>query len=377
MSTIPSGSTPNRNELADQYRTQQAEKDEIKSRHETEVSELKKNYSHEKASLEDRFEQSIQDERLSHYDHLRNTKNQLQKEERMLEEKRREIVGGRESDLYKEQAKTEQDGRTRVNQLQQKYAAAEEYERNRALAAQEEVHTKHKQSAEGIINESNKNIGRLREQKETELVTQKETHAQAIDQIHGHYDGLRNQTENQYATEFKNFQERATADMDQRKLATLVTLQNYATRQNDPFYRMSRFDSTLHDAGDAYVLRVKVPEYERDQFKVQVSGQEIQLNGVRAHNEKAEVEPGRWLSTNSYQNVSERVPLDMPVDGRSMTVKADGDWVEYTLPKFGPNRRVSDQYKPNVNADAVRQDQSMEKELNFKNSLNKPTLPKA
>jgi HSP20 family molecular chaperone IbpA len=96
------------------------------------------------------------------------------------------------------------------------------------------------------------------------------------------------------------------------------------------------------DIGDAYVLRVKVPEYERKQFKVHVAGQEIQLQGVRTSDEKVDLEPGRSVATRSYQNISERYALDAPVDGKSMVYKEEGDWVEYTIPKFGQNHRVSD-----------------------------------
>jgi len=361
-----------RNELADQYRTQQAELDEMKDDHEKEVSQLKKNYSTEKASLEDRFEKSLQEDRLAHYDHLRDTKRQMQREERDLENRRKEVVDGHQHELYREQLQTEQDGRSHLNQLKQKYAAAEEYERNRAIAAQEEVRTHHKQTAESILSESNKRIQNLRDQKTAELETQKATHAKAVDQIRSHYDGLRTNVENQYAAGVANLESRAGAELDSRKRADMNVLKNYSERSHDPFYHLNRFDSDLRDDGDAYVLRVKVPPYERPQFQVHVSGQELHLTGTRSFQEKVETEPGRWVSTHSYQNVSEKVPLDVPVDGRSMTVQSDGDWVEYTIPKFSQHRRINDTYRPQPVASLDEQDREMARELNFGKNLPRP-----
>jgi HSP20 family molecular chaperone IbpA len=378
MSTIsnsPQGTSPSRNELSEQYRTQKSEKEALAEQHEAEMGQLKKSYALEKASLEDRFEQSTQDERLSHYDQLRNTKSKLNQEERRLDDMRKEIIGTKTNDLNKEQVKAEYEGAAKVNDVKAKYATAEEYERNRANAAYDEVRSFHKETAEHIVDDSNKKVQALEDQKQAELITKKETHAQALDQMKEHYDGLRTSTEEQYAAGFQAFENRATADLEARKIASTQKLQNYVDRQNDPFYKMNRFDSTLQDAGDAYVLRVRVPTYERDLFKVQVSGQEIQLNGVRSFSEKSEVEPGRWISTSSQQNITERVPLDAPVDGRAMSVQSKGEWVEYTLPKFGPHRRIGSQYKTNADLTADAVDAATKKELEFKDTLPKPSLP--
>ena len=371
MSTISSNP---RKELADQYLAQKSEKEALKDQHETEVEQLKKSYSSEKAALEDRFEQSVQGEKIAHYDQLRNTKRQMQNEERRLESQRSQIVGTAREDLNKEALKTEQEGRSKVDSLKTKYAAAEEYERNRATAAQQEVNTHHRKSAENILSDSEQKIKTLREQKEAELVLQKETNHEAVGQIREHYDGLRGSTQNQYAASLKDLDQRATDDLDQRRLASMVFINNYANRKTDPFYNMKRFESQLEDKGDAYTLRVKVPAYERDQFKVQVNGQEIQLSGVRSNNERVEVEPGRWVSSNAYENLNERISLDFPVDAKSMTLRNQGDWVEYTIPKFGPGRRVNDQYKPSALVNMDRDDKALVKELEFVKTLPKPTL---
>ena len=141
-------------------------------------------------------------------------------------------------------------------------------------------------------------------------------------------------------------------------------------RQEDPFYRLARFESTLEDAGETFVLRVKVPEYERDKFHVQVSGQEIQIRGTRSNNEKAEVEPGRWVNTASYQNVAEKFQLPVPVDGRSLTRRDDGDYLEFSIHKFGPDHRMNERTLTKTD---LRDDHQLSAALDFPSSLPRPT----
>ena len=371
MSTIPS-QLPNRNELAEQYRTQKADRDELEQESEKELNRLKTAYNTQKADLEDRFEKSIQNDKINHYDRLRDQKKNLEKEEKRIEDTHRQIVEGREADLRTQSIKVETDGRENLRGLQETNAAREEFERKRALDAEELVRTQHKNSAKSIMDQSNKQITGLQEDRAKALVEAKENHAQALDEMHAHYDELRNQVSSQYQTELKTTQGIAAKQLNDRKLTNALWIQNYSDRQNDPFYRMARFDSELTESPEHYTLRVKVPEYERHQFRVQVAGQGLQLAGVRTNNEKAEIEPGRWVTTSSHQNVTEQFALDHPIDSKQITMTTEGDWVEYTIPKFGRNHTMRD---ANDAKNIAREERAITHDLEFPQSLPKPTLP--
>lgn len=372
MSSI-SSSPPNRSDLSEQYKAQQAEKKELESSHNAEMENLKHSYQAEKADTEDRFETSIQAEKGAHYDHLRNLKSQLTREQRGLEHERAEVIGQKTSELKMDEMKTERDGKSRISEAMRKYAEAETYERNRMLSAENEVRSDHKKNAELIISDSQKRLNSLAQEKTEYLDQQKTSHANALGEIHDHFEGIRSSTEKQYSGELKSLEARSQADLNDRKLANATTIENFKTEAEDPFYTIKRFESDLLDVGDSYLLRVKVPEYERKQFKVRVSGQEVQLNGVRTNDQKTELEPGRIISTRSYQNVVERYALASPVDGRSMVFKENGEWLEYTLPKFGEHHRVSDQ---NRRLTGITDDQTLAKDLDFKNTLPRPASAK-
>ena len=208
-----------RADLAEQYRAQQAEKDKLTEQSEKEINRLKTNYDAEKNAQGDRFEASLQSDKLNHYENLRNLKREIQKEEQRLEAARRDIVQSKSEQLNKEQIQVQREGMAKLDDLKTKFAAAEEYERNREMAAQLEVQTKHHKNAETIIKDSEAKLGALEALKLKEVETSKATHAQAIDQIKGHYTGLRTATEQQYFDELKNIQTKTAGDLSERKIS--------------------------------------------------------------------------------------------------------------------------------------------------------------
>ena len=368
-----SNQNSNRAELASQYKIQQNQKEELAASHESEMNNLKKSYSSEKADLEDRFESSIQSEKASHYDHLRNLKQQHTREDRQTEGSTRQAIEQTENNLRREATQSEQDGKARVNKVLQKYASVEELERNRSLAAETEMRTGHRKSAEQILSDSEKRISNLADEKTDYLEHQKENHVATLGDIEEHYQGSRNQIEKQYLDETQSLKSRVDQELSTKRMATAQTMGTFRKKSEDPFYQIKRFDSELTEASDSFILRVKVPEYERKHFKVQVSGQELQILGTRSSDEKVEVEPGRLISTRSFQNISEHFTLGAPVDSRALIYKEDGEWLEYTVPKFGPNHHLGDSAKSRLAPD---EDPSMIKELNFKDTLPKPKSPK-
>lgn len=356
---------PSRQDLADQYRSAQVEKEELAATHDAEINHLKTNYAAEKADLEDRFESSVQNEKAEQYDHLRNIKYQLNREEKGLEHTRDQVLNRKQADYKHEEIAAETDGRAHVKSAIEKYAAAEELERTRALKAEETTRNDHRKSAEHILSDSQKRLDTLTAEKSKYLEDAKINHAETLNQIHEHYQDARAKTVEQYASEAKNMSERAKDQLNIKRVASENFMHAFDAKTEDPFYQLQRFESELTDSGDAYTLRVRIPEYERKQFKVQVSGQEIQLQGIRSNDTKVDLEPGRSVATRSFQNVQERYALDTPVDGKLLTYKEDGEWLEYTIPKFGPNHHVADSFRKAKDMT----DGPVAQELNFKYTL--------
>lgn len=372
MSSI-SSQYPAQAAIADQYKAKEAQKEEIRTQNETEIENLKKAYALQKEDVKDRYESSLQNERQATYEHLRNTKSQLNREERALDALKNQAIGEKKREFTREEIETEAEGRKTLTDLRQKFAATEDLERAKIQQAEAQIRGDHHKTAEAILHESQKKVDTLRDEKAAYLENQKITHAQALNQIFDHYQDSRAQTLQGYQHEIQDLAHKTSTDINERRIASGTYIQNLQQKEDDPFYQLSRFDSQLVDAGDAYVLRVKAPEYERSQMRVQISGQEMQLSGVRTADNTVKLEEGRTVSSKSYQNITERFKLDQAVDPRNLSRREDGEWVEYRLPKFDGHGRSQLRSNAVVYDDPHRSDGS--KELDFINTLPTPTIP--
>jgi HSP20 family molecular chaperone IbpA len=369
VSRIESGSSASQ-ELAEQYRLQREQKESLQASHEAEVDHLKRSYQTEKEAMRDRYESSSQAERLAHYEHLRKQKSQIHREEANLETRGKESIHQRRQELEAEAFRTDQEGRNRIDETRKRYAALEQYERQKERSAQNELHQNHIKNTEWIVQNTEKAAHDLREQKEAYLQVQRENHRASLENIRDHYQQIRDEKNQKYLDELREVEHRTTASLNDRKLAAADKLRVQDQRSQDPFYRLKRFESAMEDRGQDLVLRIKVPEYERKGLRVQVSGNDLELIGTRVSDERAMVAPGRVIATRSHQIMSERFNLPAPVDPKSVSMREDGDWIEYHLTKFGPHHPVG-------TPQAYEQDQDQSqiaRELRFVENLPRPAV---
>jgi HSP20 family molecular chaperone IbpA len=372
MSSI-SSTSGNRNEITDQYASQQAEKEKLRAEHEAEMERLKKTYSSEKQNLEDRFETSMQSEKLQTYDNLRNTKKQFTKAEKNLKDAGEERIQQKADEYRKTEAMITKEGTAKVDAALKKQAAIEEYQRTQANAADTLSRHDLSHNAQLITKDAEQKIDKLRQEKIDTLDRRRAEHGVAVNQIKEHYDQRQNRMLAQHDKETKHIQEGIDKQINDSQLSNSHRLDVHMEKQNDPFYHMSHVDSDFVDEGDFYQLKVRLPEYERKGFRVQISGQELQFSGLRNSNQKAEVFPGHEVSTNTYQSFSERYKFDTPVDANAMQMVSDGEWMYYTIPKYGPNHRMQED---NVRTKLNKKDMEMAHDLDFKDTLPAPKMVK-
>lgn len=371
MSTI--SSTSSNSDLAEQYAAQQAETESLKNSHEVEMDRLKKSYNAEKEDVKDRFETSIQHEKLQTYDNLRNTKKQYLSEEKQLKTAGDERIHQKRGEYQQEEERINKEGTVKVDAALKKSAALEEYQRNQAAIADTTTKGVHARNAQAIIQDSENKIEALRQNKIDVLDKRKAEHGVAVNQIKEHYDQRQNRLLAQHDAETLHIQQGVDKQINQSRLANSQRLDAHLQKQDDPFYHMNRTNSHFSDEGDYYQLSVKLPEYERKGFRVQITGHELQMSGVRSNDETAEAEPGHQVSTKSYQNFSERYQFDTPVDAKAMQTSQDGEWTVYTIPKYGQNHRMGEE---NAAAKIKRSDLEMAREVDFHDTLPLPTIVK-
>ncbi|OFZ21746.1 MAG: hypothetical protein A2X94_15780 [Bdellovibrionales bacterium GWB1_55_8] len=129
---------------------------------------------------------------------------------------------------------------------------------------------------------------------------------------------------------------KASESLNQLREQNSGKLAAYETRAEDPFYQIVELGSELEDAGDAFVLRVTVPEYEQENMKVSLRGNDtLVLSGYRRNEDKLELEDGRTKRTAAFQSFSESMPLPAPVDAKGLTREYDDGELVIRVPKLG------------------------------------------
>lgn len=372
MSSI-SSTSGSRNEITDQYVSQQAEKEKLRAEHEVEMERLKKAYSSEKQSLEDRFESSMQSEKLQTYDNLRNSKKQFTKAEKNLTDAGEERIQQKADEYRQTEAKITKEGTAKVDAALKKQAAIDEYQRSQANAADTLSRHDLSHNAQLISQDAERKIDKLRQDKIETLDRRRAEHGVAVNQIKEHYDQRQNRLIAQHEKETNKIKDGVDQQINDARMKHSQRLDVEMEKLDDPFYRMSHIDSDFVDHGDFYQLKVRLPEYERKGFRVQISGQELQFSGLRNSNQNAEIFPGHEVSTNTYQSFSERYQFDTPVDANAMQMMSEGDWMYYTIPKYGPNHRMQEE---NVKAKLNKHNLEMSRDLDFKDTLPVPKMVK-
>ena len=368
MSSIASTSS-GKSEISEQYASQQAEKEKLRADHEAEMERLKETYSAEKEALKDRFETSTQNERLQSYDNLRNLKKQLTTAEKNLKSAGDERLEQRSAGYQQEETRITKEGTAKVDAALKKQAAIEEYQRNQANTAESTARYAHTHDAQMIIKDSENKLENLRQDKVDFLDKRKAEHGVAVEQIKDHYDQRQTRLLTEHEKETQRIKDGVDQQINDSRLENAKRLEAHMEKQEDPFYEMSYVDSDFSDQGDFYQLKVRLPEYEKKGFRVQVAGQELQLSGMRTSNQKAELEPGHDMSTNSYQSYSERYQFDSPVDAKAMKVTQEDDWLLYTIPKYGPNHRMREESTRSTTSKLALE---MSKDVDFKDTLPLP-----
>jgi len=356
---MPSTITPNNAaDIAEDYRQSQIDREERKHAHDQEMNRLDRNYQTEIHDQKDRFDHSVQGEKLQHYENLRNLKHQMTKDEIALREQGRKRNENVTDELAKATNTEENKFRNQVSNLQTTHNI--QLEQDNKLN-QEQIDGLHKTytTQQRILTEDNQRVyDQMQRAKHEELDKQMALTAMANDQTVKHFESERADTTSHFAQQFDEIQNLTQDSLHQLRTENALKLGSYESRLTDPFYRLVRVDAEVTETSDEVRIRVKVPPHERENVRLQISGNNAQVTGVRSNSERVETSPGHWVSTSSQQSFSERVTLPAPVDGHSLHVETEGDDLVYVMnkltthvhPQFQSTQHASDR-KPATQPD--------------------------
>ncbi len=152
------------------------------------------------------------------------------------------------------------------------------------------------------------------------------------------HDASLDQTRQLLAKDIATLNDHALNQIESAKLETSQKVSDIYTKSSDPFYRLRQLEVKVEDTPEALILKVPVPEYEKDSVKVTANKNSITVTGTRRFESKAEVLPGHSASTHSYQSFSETFNTQAALDLSKLEREYAQGVLKFTLPKrgFGP-----------------------------------------
>lgn len=294
---------------------------------------IRDDYERQYVSQSYRNEESLENERRKGYEAIK----ELKKNQADLLRQIR-----KEGERDKQQAETyyrntirttDQRGQEALDSMQLQNERRQRYEQKTGEMAIDKIKTE-----SSIQSHNAKNDG------ERELASIQNTFKGEVDQLRANSNAAREHAEEVYSERFQeslekgqeridNVMNEASRQLNRIRADTAAHLSAYASRQSDPFYKLMDLGARMSDQGDAYVVRVAIPEHERKHVSVSVRGDSVVISGFRQNTEKLDTKDGRIKTSAGFQAYSETLPLTFPVDPKEVTKEFQGGTMVVTLPK--------------------------------------------
>lgn len=141
-----------------------------------------------------------------------------------------------------------------------------------------------------------------------------------------------NQNSNQ--TSLNNQKEVYFRELEELKRNLATKVDKYASRDDDPFYKVKDLGTRFVETPTSYILRTRVPEHEVQNVKVRIQNDSATITGQRHFQDR--VEDGEATrSTSSSESFRESFKLEHPVAIKAVRQERDGDHLTVTIPKIG------------------------------------------
>lgn len=108
---------------------------------------------------------------------------------------------------------------------------------------------------------------------------------------------------------------------------------SHADRTSDPFYRVHQFAASVDHAEKEIVVRVKVPEHEKDSVRLTLQAEGLVLSAARRFEDRMTNDDGRKVSTNAFQSYSESFPVTGKLEMKRMSREYADGHVTFRIPK--------------------------------------------
>lgn len=145
-----------------------------------------------------------------------------------------------------------------------------------------------------------------------------------------HYQDLATRT----AEELKRADKNAFDAIESKKLSSMEKIKQVTDRSEDPFYQLKSLNPAMSESDKDYTVKLNLPEHEAKNLYVSGEGQYLKLSLARRFQENVKnAETLQQTKTNSYQTVTEQIPIPGSFEGKKITRDYKDGVMTITIPK--------------------------------------------
>ncbi len=184
----------------------------------------------------------------------------------------------------------------------------------------------------------------LHRQHQSQLGEMGKRHVKEQEKLTNHHQGTLYSREaffeKKYQDQMKQ-QEALTKDLEARhakvqaasRESLLKRVEADEARSGDPFFRFTELRPEVRELPDAYELKVKVPDYAKEEVLLSANTKELVLTFNRRHRDERKVEGGGVERVDRVESTVNRIPVNAPLDGRKMTRTWDDGTLTFVVKK--------------------------------------------
>jgi HSP20 family molecular chaperone IbpA len=101
----------------------------------------------------------------------------------------------------------------------------------------------------------------------------------------------------------------------------------------DPFYQVSKVDAQIEDSGKEYIVKVPVPEYERENVHLTAKDRELSIAISRRFGEDIKTGTGDVYRSKKSENFSRIIPVKDIVDSAKVTQAYENGILSFKVAK--------------------------------------------
>jgi HSP20 family molecular chaperone IbpA len=168
---------------------------------------------------------------------------------------------------------------------------------------------------------------------EKQLEMQRKLYAQLMLQEREGFDSKLKSIVNQQNETINNISEKTAKHINNVKQSASDQLAFYQTRSGDPFYQTGLLNPEVIEEPQNYVIKIKVPEHEKDNVILHGDNRELRLTLTRRTQEEVTMSDGSLNKSNRSEVFIKKIPVKDIVDTSRLKQNYQNGMLSFNVPK--------------------------------------------